>query len=264
MTISIRRVARVEARVEPYEWRWLRENRDLVARHWARRRASQPRLFNGPILLASDGRFAGDAFHIRFFRTDYASLLALTELAPALTTESPAASRSAARSGRPDRVSNAFALGALRAADGAFVLGVMGGHTANAGRAYFPAGTPDPADVTPNDEVDLLGSAVRELHEETGLGPETYTVDDGWTVVEAGRMVALFRPIRLHEDAATIKRMIVAHLARDADAELAGVRLVGGLEDLDETVMPAYLVAYLRDALSVDQAPEGTSASTGG
>jgi 8-oxo-dGTP pyrophosphatase MutT (NUDIX family) len=258
VTISIRRVARVEARVEPYEWRWLHENRDLVAAHWSRRRAAQPRLFNGPILLSSDRRFVGDTLHIRFFRTDYAALLALTELVP-----SPTATGSAVQAVLADRVANAFALGALRAADGAFVLGVMGGHTANAGRAYFPAGTPDPADVA-GDEVDLLGSAVRELHEETGLGSERYTIGQGWTVVEAGRMVALFRPIGLQDDAATVERMVVAHLARDAEAELSGIRVVRGIEDLDERVMPAYLVAYLRDAFSGGDPPAAASGSTGG
>ena len=50
--------------------------------------------------------------------------------------------------GFPDRaVRNCFSAGAIRASDGAFVLGVMGAQTANAGKIYFPAGTPDPSDV---------------------------------------------------------------------------------------------------------------------
>ena len=73
--------------------------------------------------------------------------------------------------GFPDRaVRNCFAAGAIRASDGAFVLGVMGPQTANAGKIYFPAGTPDPGDVV-GQEVDLAGSVRREIAEETGLGP---------------------------------------------------------------------------------------------
>ncbi len=46
--------------------------------------------------------------------------------------------------GFPDRgVRNCFAMAALLSADGAFMLGRMSERTANAGKIYFPAGTPD-------------------------------------------------------------------------------------------------------------------------
>jgi hypothetical protein len=51
-------------------------------------------------------------------------------------------------------VKNCFAMGVLRARDGAFLLGVMGAHTANAGKVYFPAGLPDPSDIA-GAQVDL-------------------------------------------------------------------------------------------------------------
>src|SRR3954469_22008655 len=65
--------------------------------------------------------------------------------------------------GCPDRtVFNGFGMGALRCADGVFVLGEMGQHTANAGRVYFPSGTPDLDDISGR-AVDIAGSVAREV-----------------------------------------------------------------------------------------------------
>ena len=63
-------------------------------------------------------------------------------------------------------------MGAVRASDGAFLLGVMDAHTANAGKIYFPAGIADRSDVV-GETVDLAGNVMREVAEETGL-----TADD--------------------------------------------------------------------------------------
>ncbi len=57
-------------------------------------------------------------------------------------------------------------MGAVRASDGAFLLGVMGAHTANAGKIYFPAGTPDPDAMSSGETVDLAGS----VHARGGRG----------------------------------------------------------------------------------------------
>ena len=65
-------------------------------------------------------------------------------------------------------VCNGFSMAALQSSDGAFLLGEMAPHTANAGAIYFAAGTPDLQDVF-DDRVDLTASVTRELEEETGI-----------------------------------------------------------------------------------------------
>ena len=97
--------------------------------------------------------FTGDRLRASYFETDFASFLAWRDW------------------GFPDRdVFNGFGMGALRCSDGAFLLGEMADHTANAGRIYFPAGTPDLDDVKLG-AVDIAGSIAREIEEETGLTP---------------------------------------------------------------------------------------------
>jgi hypothetical protein len=125
------RVARVEARLAPHRWAWAEANEAAIAANWERRRARTPAMFNGRVLMVAATRHNGDRFEAEFFATDYANLIAWIDM------------------GQPDPgVANGFAMGALQSADGAFILGRMAEHTANAGRLYFPCGTPDLSDVT--------------------------------------------------------------------------------------------------------------------
>ena len=108
-------------------------------------------MFDGKVLVLHRGAFEGDAFHGAYLQTRYSRFIAWRDF------------------GFPDRtMRNCFAMAALRAADGAFLLGVMGPHTANAGKGYFPAGTPDTADIVARRSISA-GSVARELGEETGL-----------------------------------------------------------------------------------------------
>ena len=94
-----------------------------------------------------------------FLQTDFASFLAWRDW------------------GFPEAgVTNCFSMGALRTSDGAWLMGVMAPHTAGAGKIYFPAGTPDPGDIV-DGRVDLAGSVIREVAEETGLGADDFTED---------------------------------------------------------------------------------------
>src|SRR4029453_639950 len=141
--------------------------------------AAKPSLFNGRVLIASERCFDHGVYRATYIPADYASFLAWRDF------------------GWPDKsVSNGFGMAALRSADGAYVLGIMGAHTANGGVIYFPGGTPDLADVTPEGEVALPGSVLRELEGGTGLGAAAVEASDTWTAIIDGGRTALMREVR--------------------------------------------------------------------
>src|SRR5262249_42027200 len=155
-----------------------------------------------------------------YFETDFASFMAWRDW------------------GFPDQsVANCFAMGAIRTADGAYLLGVMGGHTVNAGKIYFPAGTPEPDDVA-GGAVDLAGNIAREVLEETGLPGADLRVEPGWSAVLAGPRIALMQPLQAHLPAAALRERVLAHLAHEQKPELADVRIVRRRADFDPMMPP--------------------------
>lgn len=230
---TIERFNRLEARLVEYEWIWARHNRERIAAHWDARRARTPALFNGRILMVAEARLSPDRLQLDFFATDYADMLAHIDW------------------GFPDpSVQNGFAMGALRSRDGAFVLATMADGTANAGRVYFPAGTPDISDVRADGTVDLAGSILREIAEETGLEVDAEAFGPGWSLVRQGGRSAVMRGVRLDRDADDLAAAIRAHIRADPKAELADVMILRGPGEIDAARMPAFLPDYLRFAFA--------------
>ena len=229
---EIRQVADVDRRFEPREWSFLTENRARIDAHWRRVSADKPAMFNGRVLLADRWSVTDGVFRARFFETDYAAFLAFLAFG---TDEATAW--------------NVFAMAALRGSDGPFLLGEMGAHTAHAGKIYFPAGTPDRDDVR-GDIVDLAGSVMRELTEETGLTADDVSIGVGWTLVHVDRKVALMREIRSRLSADDLLDRVNRTLSADPDAELARLHVVRDPTGIDATRMPPVQQAYLRHALA--------------
>jgi len=125
----------------------------------------------------------------------------------------------------------------------------MAAHTANAGKIYFPAGTPDLDDVR-DGTVDIAGSVTREVAEETGLTGADYRVADDWDCVVAGPLIALMRGLQADLDGEALRQRIEANLAKQSTPELAAIHLMRCKRDITAAV-PPYMAAFLGARLPV-------------
>jgi hypothetical protein len=226
MPFPVVRLTRAELRFAPRPWAFAKERRAEIDAHFAGLARDNPHAFNGRVLMLHTFDIDDAVLNGAYFETDFASFIAWRDW------------------GWPDMsVRNCFGQAALRGADGAFVLGVMGAHTMNAGRIYFPSGTPDPKDIV-GDEVDLDGSVLRELTEETGLTLADVSLDLGWHAVLAGPRLAMLKPVRSPLSAGELRARILAHMAGEAHPELADARIARGPADLD-AMMPEFIQDYL-------------------
>jgi hypothetical protein len=215
----------------PWKWPFAVERRAEIDAHFAARRDKTPDLWNGRVLLAGSHEIDGETLRGSFFETDFASFIAWRDW------------------GFPDpSIWNCFAMGAIRSSDGAYLLGEMGVHTSSAGNIYFPAGTPDPSDVV-GDVVDLEGSVLREVHEETGLTRADFEAVPGWTAVFVGPRIALMKHLQAKADAITLRANILRSISRQAKPELVDIHIVRSDGDFS-TRMPQFMIDFLRHALA--------------
>jgi hypothetical protein len=227
----IHRVTSLDLPVQPWSWPFAAARRADIDAHFAAQQREKPKLWNGRVLLGRNPVFAGDRFTASYFETDFASFLAWRDW------------------GFPDKdVFNGFGMGALLSSDGAFALGEMGQHTSNAGRIYFPSGTPDLDDIS-GSAVDIAGSVARELEEETGLTAAEYRSEAHWYCVFTGPAVAMIRILRVDMPGEVLRARIEANLALQPSPELAAIHLVRGTGDLN-AAMPRFVTAFIEAQLS--------------
>jgi hypothetical protein len=233
---AISEVAELDLAYEPRPWAFAQDRALEIEQHWRERKFALPRLFDGRVLVMGRHEFVrrSDGETVlqgAYFETSYSAFLAWRDF------------------GFPDPdVRNCFSMAALQSSDGAFLLGEMASHTANAGSIYFAAGTPDRSDVF-GQRVDLTASVRRELEEETGVAVDEGALAPGWTIVCAPPRIACMKILRLSEPGLSLKTRIEAYLAADPGAELRRMHIVRSVEDIDEINMPRFVVDFLRYAL---------------
>jgi hypothetical protein len=227
--IAIVRTERLELAFAPRPWPFAIERRAEIDRHFAEVQRRQPAIWNGRILVLHEHAIEDAVFRGAYLETDYASLIAWRDW------DFPAAD-----------IKNCFAMAAIRGADGPFLLGIQGAHTAGAGKIYFVAGTPDPSDIV-DGAVSLDGNLWREVAEEAGLAAGDFEAEPGWHTVFAGPRIAQIKVLRARQSARELRARILEHLARETQPELDGIAIAGGAADLDPR-MPDFVAAFLNHA----------------
>jgi len=226
----IHRVSTLDLGFKPWRWPFADERRTEIAAHFAAKQRDKP-IWNGRILLGRNPIFTAERFSASYFDADFASFLAWRDW------------------GFPDpSVFNGFGMGALRCADGFFLLGEMGQHTSNAGRVYFPSGTPDLDDIS-GGAVDISGSVAREVEEETGLTTADYRPGRDWHCVVSGAAIAIIRILDVGVTGEALRARIEANLRRQSQPELSAIHLVRDKCDLT-AAMPRFVIAFLEAEMS--------------
>lgn len=221
----IHRVARIALQCDDWRWPFADARRTEIDAHFSMLRRSKPKLWNGRVLLCREPRFSATSFDARCFETDFASFLAWRDW------------------GHPDAtVFNVFGMGALCGADGGFVLGEMASHTANAGRVYFPSGTPDLDDIR-DGAVDIDNNIRREVAEETGLTPDDY-ICGATACVLFGAEIAVIQRLEAPCSADELMRRIDVNLSAQRVPEFRAMRVVRGRRDFTPD-MPDYVIAFI-------------------
>lgn len=222
----IYRVTQLDLTWDNWDWPFAQARRAEIDAHFVARQAEKPKLFNGTVLLAREAVFSAGRLSSIYFKTDFASFLAWRDW------------------GFPDQsVFNGFGMGVLRSSDGAFALGEMAAHTANAGKIYFPGGTPDPSDCR-GDRLDIASSVAREVEEETGLSAADYRAAPHWDCVVTPASIAMLQVLDVDLPGPALRARIEANLARQQLPELSAIHLVWSGADLT-AAMPRFVSAFI-------------------
>lgn len=211
----VERVAQCRLKVDATTWRYASEYAARIEAHWQRRIAQSPAMFNGVIHLMHSQASKRETFSGLFLRSDFKSYLHWRE------------------AGFPEAgVRDGFGSALIRSAEGHFVLGRQRAGNINAGLAYLPGGFIDQRDVMTDGTIDLDGSIVRELAEETGLTAADVRIAPGTIMTYCGALVAMSREIVSPLSSEQLRGRILAHIAGDPQSELIDAVIVRSAADL--------------------------------
>lgn len=214
-------------------WDFARSQADQIDAHWKLRVAANPAFFNGRIYMLADYRITGDTLAGELMEVEFKQFLYWKE------------------NGFPDKaVFDVFGSGLIRSREGAVLLGRQRSGNLNEGWVYLPGGFIDPRDADADGRIDIRASVLREVQEETGLGPDQLTVRDGFLVTTIGQQLSIAVDLISKDDAPSLRARVMRALAGDSDCELDWVVTVTTPQDLANLKVPAYAETLLRHVLA--------------
>jgi 8-oxo-dGTP pyrophosphatase MutT (NUDIX family) len=221
-------------RLDPAQHPFETENAALIEENWRREKARNPALFNGEVVLLSKlayggGRLEGVCHIIRF-----ATFLLWRLSRPLGSAE------------------HAYAHAMPVTSDNALVLVRMGGHTLNAGRVYFAAGSFEPQDFS-GGVADIDFNMIREAREETGVDLSGCRRDPRYHLRSSEGASVIFRRFFLDETADVVADRIRAFVAAESDPEIDGPVIVRGADDLPDSMalhIPAMIAWHFANPAS--------------
>ena len=184
-------------------WAWAADNAAGIKRFWNKAQAEKPALFNGDVLLMRGHKLESGNLSGSVLTTDYASFLYWKD------------KKLPAEAG----VANVFGCAVVRSGEGHMLFGRMAEHTAASGRVYPMAGTPDLEDVKQG-KLDIEGSIVRELMEESGLDAADAVRAPGYLLVEHGGMCSLNAVFTFAAPSRELKARMMSHIDAQEQPEL--------------------------------------------
>lgn len=226
MQVITGHVERVEACrlvVGGRRWAFAELHAAEIDAHWARRSAENSQFFNGRIHLLFESSLAGGRFEGELLATDFKSYLYWRDM------------------GFPDQsVRDAFGSALIRSAEGHVLLGRQREGNINSGLVYLPGGFIDGRDVGPDGAVDVVGSVLREVHEETGLGRDEIAVVPGHWLTMTGPLISIAVEVVSPLPSAALAARVRAHLEADPNSELTGIVIAKGGSDIAGLAMPEF------------------------
>lgn len=219
-------VNRVALRLVDGSWPFAEAKRQEIAAHWAQMTAQNPTLFNGNILLMVRGGLSDGLFQAELIEVDYASFITWRDWGWCDET-----------------VHDCYGSAIVVSADGALVMGRMGGHTVNAGKVYPPGGSLTREDLLSGGAVDLTASIARELDEETGLSASEAEAGSFYMAAFDQR-IAIGQVLRFADNAEALAARTNAHIATEELPELSEAVIIRRMDELDPEMMPPHARAF--------------------
>ena len=214
---------RIEISTEPFSWEFAAVRRAEINEHFASLKRKRSAIWNGRVLLLKRLSIREATLFGSCFETDYASFIAWHNW------------------NCPDpTVYNFFAVAALQAADGAYLIAEMAAYTAGAGRLYFPGGTPDPSAIDDRGAFDPIDHLSRELREETGISLDELDAEPGWILARDHCSVALIRRLISRQNADDLRCRVIRHIRAERQPELSDIHIIRGPAQLDAR-MPRFV-----------------------